>query len=84
MKAKMQIGDDFTTKQDVLVGYRLSENVRWWGWSQWYKWRWNETHIDLGMISVYDLKRMWFWRIVAFLVKPLRWYYNRYRVTYRG
>ncbi len=52
----------------------------WWGRSQWYKWRWHGTHIDLGMLSIYDLPQKgpgrWFWRVISVLIKPMRWAYH--------
>jgi len=51
----------------------------WWGLSQWYKWRWYGTHIDLGVVSIYGLKSKW-WIILAWLVKPMRYYYHRHFV----
>ena len=63
----------------------LGIDLCWWGLSQLYKWRWNNTHIDLGPLSIYNLPQegpgRMFWESVAFLVKPLRWYYNKYHVT---
>ena len=59
----------------VLFG-REWGNVSWWGWSEAHKWRWHGTHIDLGPLSVYELKRLWLWRIVAILIAPLRWWYH--------
>lgn len=61
-----------------LFGKRLfkSENIVWWGFSQWLKWRWHEDHIDLGVLSVYELKRLWFWRIVSILIWPMRRFYH--------
>ena len=50
--------------------------VSWWGWSEAHKWRWHGTHIDLGPLSVYELKRLWLWRLVAILIAPLRWWYH--------
>jgi len=55
----------------------------WWGMPQWYKFRWNKTHIDLGVLSVYDLPQKGLgyllWRIVSIVIKPLRiWYHWRY------
>jgi hypothetical protein len=65
-------------KQDVIIAKQF-RNVSWWGFSQIHKWRWNQTHIDLGCISIYNLKRIWFWKIVAFIIKPLRiWYQWKY------
>ena len=66
----------------ISYGIRLfgSKDVLWWGRSQWYKWRWNITHIDLGIISVYNLKCYWFWRIVSILVWPMRKFYHRFYV----
>ena len=67
----------------VIVGKELG-NVSWWGWSEIHRWRWNHTHIDLGPLSVYELKRLWLWRTVAFVIKPLRmWYHWRYCSTSR-
>jgi len=63
----------------AIVGKRLGVDVVWWGWAQWYKWRWNGTHIDLGPVSVYNLRRLWFWKTVAFLIFPLRLYYDLFR-----
>ena len=58
-----------------IVGRALTADVRWWGWSQWYKWRWNETHIDLGPVSVYNLHNR-SWPVIAFLIVPLRLLYH--------
>lgn len=63
----------------VVEGRNLTKNITWWGWSQKHKWRWQKTHIDLGMISIYSLKKMWFWNLVAFLILPLRKRYQMYR-----
>lgn len=53
----------------------------WWGRSQWHKWRWHGDHIDLGPLSIYNLPVKgpwsWFWRTVAMMVKPFRWWYHR-------
>ncbi len=53
----------------------------WWGRSQWYKWRWNTTHIDMGCLSVYDLPTKgigkYFWLLVAFCCKPMRKMYHK-------
>jgi len=49
----------------------------WWGFGQWYKWRWHKGHIDLGALSVYGFRENhWFWRIVAIFIKPLRMWYH--------
>ena len=61
---------------ELLVSKDVTKNVCWWGFGQWYKWRWNVTHIDLGPVSVYELKCFWFWRLVSILIKPLRMYYS--------
>ena len=53
----------------------------WWGQSQWYKWRWNETHIDMGWISIYGLPNKgvgkYFWKLIAVCCKPMRIMYHR-------
>jgi len=57
----------------------------WWGWSEWYKWRWHGDHIDLGPLSVYGIKRGWLWWPVLIAIAPLRFAYNRYAVRrWRG
>ena len=61
---------------DLICGRDISKNICWWGLSQWYKWRWNETHIDLGVLSIYNLKKLWFWKIIAFLIFPMRLFYH--------
>ncbi len=64
----------------VIVGKKLLKlgnlELVWWGLSQSYKWRWNITHIDLGVISIYGLKSP-LWNILAFLIKPLRNNYDK-------
>ena len=52
----------------------------WWGRSQWYKFRWFGDHIDLGMLSIYNLPEpSLFWRIISIIIKPLRvWYHKNY------
>ena len=60
----------------VRRSHRIFVDVVWWGWSQAHKWRWNTTHIDLGPVSVYNLRRLWFWQLVATLVSPLRARYH--------
>ena len=34
-------------------------------------------HIDMGPLSVWNIKALWFWRWVAALIAPLRWLYHR-------
>ena len=75
IKAKLKISP-YHRNQDCTIGCNVSKDIVWWGFSQIHKWRWNETHIDLGCISVYNLKRKWFWKCVAFLIKPLRMFYH--------
>ena len=58
-------------------------DFRYWGLVQWYKFRWNGTHIDLGVLSIYDLPQKGigklFWRFISILIKPLRtWYHKKY------
>lgn len=65
---------------ETIKGKNIAPNVIWWGWSQWYKWRWNSTHIDLGPLSVYEIRASWFWKIVAFLIVPLRTMYHLFFV----
>jgi hypothetical protein len=50
----------------------------WWGWSEWYKWRWHGDHIDLGPLSVYRIRRRWLWWPVLIVIAPLRFAYNLY------
>jgi len=57
----------------------------WWGPSQWYKWRWHRTHIDLGILSIYGIERPWLWMPLAWAIKPMRvWYHWRYCYSKRG
>lgn len=60
-----------------------------WGKCQWHKFRWNRTHIDLGIFSFYNLPEKGygavFWRFIALIVKPLRvWYHKKYVYSTRG
>lgn len=50
----------------------------WWGVRQSHKWRWNITHIDLGPISIYGIKRPHLWMPLAWAILPLRIWYHRY------
>lgn len=57
--------------------------VTYWGLSQIYKWRWNVTHFDMGIISIYNIPQKgtgkYLWLIIAFIFKPMRIYYhNKY------
>ena len=61
---------------NVISSKDIINNISWWGFSQWYKWRWNETHIDLGPISIYKLKQLWFWKIIALIIWPMRFLYH--------
>lgn len=56
----------------------------WWGKTQWYKWRWNETHADMGMLSIYGIKRPLLWLPLKWLMKPMRLYYHKYYVNTRS
>ena len=63
--------------------------ITWWGKSQWYKFRCFHDHIDLGIISFYNLPQKGFgrvfWRLVKILIKPLRvFYHKRYVNSARG
>ena len=53
----------------------------WWGLSQWYKWRWFNDHIDLGMLSIYNLSQEGIgklgWRFISILIKPMRIFYHK-------
>ena len=63
----------------VIIGktFKLGNlEFTWWGLSQKYKWRWNITHIDLGVVSIYGIKSK-LWRILAWLILPLRRRYNK-------
>ena len=49
-----------------------------WGFSEFWKWRWQKDHIDLGILSIYGFKRNHlFWRIIAIIAYPMRWNYHR-------
>lgn len=49
-----------------------------WGVSQWYRWRWFDDHLDLGVISIYNINTdRLIWRIVTALMIPMRYYYHR-------
>lgn len=52
-----------------------------WNWTQAHKWRWHRTHIDFGILSIYNLPQTgWkykFWEFIAFLIKPMRRYYHK-------
>lgn len=52
----------------------------WWGWSQKHKWRWHGTHIDLGPLSIYEIKRPWLWLPLVWATWPMRWYYHNFIV----
>jgi hypothetical protein len=58
-----------------IFGIELS----WWGMSQWYKWRWNGTHIDMGPLSIYGIAQPpnLLWRTLALAIKPMRYVYHR-------
>jgi hypothetical protein len=83
-----------TVKDKIVVNNAIAGSSKiifklkfvWWGISQWYKWRWNEEHIDMGMLSIYNLPTTGlgklFWIFIAFLCKPMRWYYHKYHVNY--
>ena len=64
------------TDAERLLTSRGLGDWKWWGFSQIHKWRWNGTHIDLGPVSIYNLKAIWFWNLVAFLILPLRVMYH--------
>ena len=70
----MHLGNAIRAKPHKLFGYELC----WWGFSQWYKWRWHGDHIDLGPLSIYNIgpRSRWAWSIVAFLIKPFRYAYH--------
>ena len=66
----------------VLVGTTIQVfglEFTWWGAYQWYKWRWQETHIDLGFLSIYGIKQPpnLFWRGLALSIKPMRKVYHK-------
>ena len=52
----------------------------WWGISQWYKWRKHETHIDLGVLSLYNLPK-WVVEVMGFWIQPLRIMYHEFFVN---
>jgi len=52
--------------------------VVWWGWSQWYKWRRFDDHLDLGIISIYNINTQQpLWWLVAKIMKPMRIFYHK-------
>jgi len=70
---------------EVIASHRLAKNVYWWGWSQVHKWRWHGwgdgdpdhvPHIDMGPVSIYNLKCRWFWSCAAVAIWPLRKLYH--------
>jgi len=82
VKANLQIRDEWATRTlPVIIGCKIkvgSWEFVWWGFSQLHKWRWHKSHIDLGALSVYGFRyNHWFWREIAFLIKPLRCKYHR-------
>lgn len=66
----------------------LGLKLVYWGTSQSHKWRWHKTHIDLGIISIYDLPQKGigklFWKLIAWIIKPMRIYYHRKYVYKTG
>lgn len=50
----------------------------WYGLRQWYKWRWNVTHVDLGPLSIYGIKRPALWLPLRLAIWPLRQAYGLY------
>lgn len=65
---------------DAIIGRRrglFGLSFVWWGQSQWYKWRWNETHADLGWFSIYGIKHPKLWYPLKWLMKPMRIYYHK-------
>ena len=71
---------DFNIPLSIIKGKTFLKigklEFTWWGFSEIHKWRWNITHIDLGVISIYGLKSS-LWKILAFLIKPLRKKYHK-------
>lgn len=70
-------------RQKIIPSKNLSKKITWWGFSQWYKFRWHKTHIDLGIISIYELPQKGigkiFWSLIAIIIKPLRiWYHKKH------
>lgn len=61
-----------------IIG-KLKGRFIWWGWEQWYKWRWNVTHIDLGPLSIYHTNH-WSWKILVIAVWPMRKLYHYYYI----
>jgi hypothetical protein len=49
----------------------------WWGQSQWYKWRWHDTHADLGWLSIYGIQNPKRWFLLKWLMRPMRLYYHK-------
>lgn len=50
--------------------------IFWWGFGQWYKWRWHGDHVDLGPLSIYGIERPWLWSPLRIGIKPMRWAYH--------
>jgi len=82
------MSDPWVRKIPSVFGksWRISRyEIVWWGWSQWYKWRWNGTHIDFGVVSIYGLKETGlerlFWVVVAFAIYPMRFTYHHFFVS---
>ena len=63
---------------NCVTSKNITPNIVYWGFSQWYKWRWNWTHIDMGIISIYKLKNHKLWAIMAFLIWPMRVFYHSF------
>ena len=79
-------------KMNVILGRDIKFfNLKtvYWGKSQWYKFRWFNDHIDLGIISIYELPQSGigylFWRLISIIIKPLRkWYHWKYVYSRKG
>lgn len=59
---------------ELITATNITRNIEWFGWAG-SRWRWHRTHIDIGPLSIYNLKAPHFWRFVSFLIWPMRaWY----------
>jgi len=79
-KTSLHVGEVAASKSHKFLGLELC----WWGWGQWYKWRWNRTHIDLGPLTLYGIQRPWLWLPLAWAIKPARLLYHAYVVNRGG
>lgn len=80
-----QQGKEIISIGNVIIGKSIFKNVVDWGNNKKiYKWRWNETHIDIGRYSIYNLPQKglgkYFWKFIALIIKPMRrkWHIEKF------